>query len=327
MTGLQISTIILAITFTVMFFVWISAVAGTITEDRRHVENRMAGIKGRKHNALGDISQRRRKRRLQLEERSEKNTSAQQKKIMDTIFNELVLADIVMAPEEFLTIWIALIFIPSGLAALISHSLMSSLALAAFAVVGPIVFINSKKKKRTKAFEAQLSDGLLIICNCLRAGLSFQQAMESIGEQMSAPIGTEFTRACNEIRYGASLEQALDNMVARVKSPDLLLAVSSVNIQRTTGGNLSEILSTISETIKQRLRIKAEIATITAQGRMSGLMIGALPPILAGILMIINPSYMSVFFNTTPGNIMLAVSAVMEVIGFFMIRKIVTIEY
>jgi tight adherence protein B len=144
---------------------------------------------------------------------------------------------------------------------------------------------------------------------------------------MPAPIGMEFGKVCNEIRYGATMEEALNNMVDRVKSPDLMLVVSAVLIQRTTGGNLSEILSTISDTIRERIKIKGEINSITAQGRMSGLIIGALPIGIAAILMVVNPEYMSTFFTTTAGNIMLIVSVVMEIVGFFAIRKVVTVEY
>jgi tight adherence protein B len=144
---------------------------------------------------------------------------------------------------------------------------------------------------------------------------------------MPAPIGMEFGKVCNEIRYGATMEEALNNMVDRVKSPDLMLVVSAVLIQRTTGGNLSEILTTISQTIRDRIKIKGEISSITAQGRMSGLIIGALPICIAAVLMVVNPDYMSTFFTTGAGNVMLAVSIIMEVLGFFAIRKVVTIEY
>lgn len=116
-------------------------------------------------------------------------------------------------------------------------------------------------------------------------------------------------------------------MVARVKSPDLMLAVSAVNIQRQTGGNLSYILDSISDTIKERLRIKGEINSITAQGRMSGLIIGGLPVAVAIFLFIATPDYMMVFFTTLAGKIMIAVAVVMEIIGFLLIRKVVTVEY
>ena len=106
-----------------------------------------------------------------------------------------------------------------------------------------------------------------------------------------------------------------------------MLVVSAVLIQRTTGGNLSEILSTISNTIRERIKIKGEISSITAQGRMSGLIIGSLPIAVAAILMVVNPDYMSTFFTTTAGNIMLIISVVMEILGFIAIRKVVSIEY
>ena len=140
-------------------------------------------------------------------------------------------------------------------------------------------------------------------------------------------IGVEFSRVCNEIRYGATLDEALENMVNRIKSPDLMLVVSAVCIQRTTGGNLSEILTTISNTIRDRLKIKGEIRSITAQGRTSGLIIGALPAFIAVALMLINPSYMSTFFTTSTGRIMLIVCVVMEIFGFLAIRKVVTVKY
>ena len=246
---------------------------------------------------------------------------------MDTIFNELILADIMMKPEEFGLIWLVLTFVPAGLAALFKAGIMPSATLAALGAFLPIIFIKIKKGKRIKAFEGQLGDTLIMICNGLRSGFSFQQTMENVANDMPAPIGIEFGRVCNEIRYGATMEEALNNMVERVKSPDLMLVVSAVLIQRTTGGNLSEILSTISNTIKDRIRIKGEISSITAQGRMSGMIIGALPVCIAAMLMVINPDYMSTFFTTSAGKIMLAVSVVMEIVGFFAIRKVVTIEY
>ena len=232
-----------------------------------------------------------------------------------------------LKPEEFCLIWLILTFAPSGLAALFQLGMMPSVTLAVVGAALPIIYIKIKKGKRIKAFEAQLGDTLIMMCNGLRSGFSFQQAMENVANDMPAPIGMEFGRVCNEIRYGATMEEALNNMADRVKSPDLMLVVSAVLIQRTTGGNLSEILSTISNTIRERIKIKGEINSITAQGRMSGLIIGSLPICIAAILMVVNPEYMTTFFTTTAGNIMLIVSVVMEILGFFAIRKVVSIEY
>ena len=329
MNGLQISIVILSVAFAFLGFFLCVSVLGTVTQDKRRVEKRIDKISSKKSGLTLQIQQRKKNRKTSLVNRAMNGgkQSVQRKKLMDTIFNELILADIMMKPEEFCLVWLGLTFIPSGLAALFKLGLMPSVTLAAVGAFLPIIFIKIKKGNRIKAFEAQLGDTLIMMCNGLKSGFSFQQTMENVANDMPAPIGMEFGRVCNEIRYGATMEEALNNMAERVKSPDLMLVVSAVLIQRTTGGNLSEILSTISETIRDRIKIKGEISSITAQGRMSGIIIGALPVGIAVILMVINPDYMSTFFTTTVGNIMLTVSVIMEILGFFAIRKVVTIEY
>lgn len=330
MNGLQISVIILAVSFAIFsFFLWLSII-GTATQGRRRVEKRMDKIASKKSGLTLQLQEKKKERKSSILKRATGGTgkqSVQRKKIMDTIFNELILADIMMRPEEFSMIWLLLTFVPAGLAALFKAGVMPCATLAAVGAFLPILFVKIKKGRRIKNFESQLGDTLIMMCNGLRSGFSFQQAMENVANDMPAPIGIEFGRVCNEIRYGATMEEALSNMVDRVKSPDLMLVVSAVLIQRTTGGNLSEILTTISQTIRDRIKIKGEISSITAQGRMSGMIIGALPICIAVVLMVINPDYMSTFFTTSTGKIMLAVSVVMEILGFFAIRKVVTIEY
>ena len=330
MNGLQISIIILAVAIALFnFFLWVS-IMGTATQSRRIVEKRVDKIASKKSGLTLQLQEKKKERKSSILKRAIDGSgkqSVQRKKLMDTIFNELILADIMMKPEEFCLIWIVLTFVPAGLAALFQLGVMPSATLAAIGAFVPIVYIKIKKDNRRKAFEAQLGDTLIMMCNGLRSGFSFNQVMENVANDMPPPIGIEFGRVCNEIRYGATMEEALNNMCDRVKSADLLLVVSAVLIQRTTGGNLSEILSTISNTIRERIKIKGEISSITAQGRMSGLIIGALPIGIAAILMVVNSEYMSTFFTTTVGNIMLVVSVVMEVIGFFAIRKVVSIEY
>lgn len=329
MNGLQISIVILSVAFALLGFFLCVSILGGVTQDKRRVEKRVNKIASKKSGLTLQIQQRKKNRKSSLVNRAINGgkQSVQRKRLMDTIFNELILADIMMKPEEFCLVWLGLTFIPSGLAALFKLGLMPSVTLAAVGAFLPIIFIKIKKENRRKAFEAQLGDTLIMMCNGLKSGFSFQQTMENVASDMPAPIGMEFGRVCNEIRYGATMEEALNNMAERVKSADLMLVVSAVLIQRTTGGNLSEILSTISETIRDRIKIKGEISSITAQGRMSGLIIGSLPIAISAILMVVNPDYMSTFFTTTAGNIMLIVSVIMEILGFFAIRKVVTIEY
>ena len=329
MNGLQISIVILSVAFGLFGFFLMVSIMGTVTQNKRQVEKRINKIFSKKSGLTLQIQEKKKNRKSSLVSRAMNGgkNSVKRKRLMETIFNELILADIMMKPEEFCLIWIVMTFVPAGLAALFQLGMMPSATLAVIGAALPIVFVKIKKGKRIKAFEAQLGDTLIMMCNGLRSGFSFQQTMENVANDMPAPIGIEFGRVCNEIRYGATMEEALNNMVDRVKSPDLMLVVSAVLIQRTTGGNLSEILSTISNTIRERIKIKGEINSITAQGRMSGLIIGSLPVGIAAILMVVNPEYMSTFFTTTAGNIMLIISIVMEILGFLAIRKVVTIEY
>lgn len=328
MTGLQISAIILAVVFGLFNFFLAVSIGGTVTAEKRTVQDRIKRLFKNKSNQ--NVKSKRKESILaratgegaEAIKRSEKS-----RKLMDTLFDALISADIMMRPEEFALIWIVATFVPSGLAALFGAGLLPSLTLAGLGAFLPLLFIKIKKEKRMKVFESQLGDTLIMICNSLRSGFSFQQAMENVATDMPAPIGVEFSRVCNEIRYGSTMEEALENMCDRIKSSDLMLVVSAVCIQRTTGGNLSEILTTISNTIRDRLQIKGEIRSITAQGRTSGLIIGALPALIAVALMLINPSYMSTFFTTSTGRIMLIVCVVMEVFGFLAIRKVVTIRY
>lgn len=326
MNGLQISIILLTITLAVTIFFWVTSIVSAVTADTRLVQKRIEdSITGKKESIFEGVKGKKTGKQKMF--MTTGSSSQATKRFMDVVFNELMAADIAMQPEEFVLIWLIALTVPAGIAALFSSNPLPPIALIVIAAVVPIVMIRSKKKKRTRTFDNQLSDALMVICNCLRSGLTFQQAMENIAQEMTGPIAVEFSRACKEIRYGASLEEALNNMVARVRSADLLITVSAVNIQRQTGGNLSEILGTIAETIKDRLRIKNEIRSITAQGRTSGTVIGSLPLIMTGLLMIISNSYMMPMFTNSTGRAMLLAAAGLEIIGFWAINKTVTIEY
>lgn len=243
------------------------------------------------------------------------------------IANELSNAGIKMRPNEFLIIWaVAITFIP-GLLWLLDAHLMTTLAASLFGLVLPPLLIHNRKKKRLIVFEKQLGEALVLIGNCLRAGMTFQQAMSNVAEDMPDPIGREFSRTIREIHLGSSVDTALERMSERVKSLDLTLTVSALQIQRQVGGNLLEILENISITIKDRIKVKDDIRVLTATGRSSGVIVGSIPLVIGGLLVLINPEYMMTFFNTRSGNIMLMVAGGMEVLGFLIIRKIVDIKY
>jgi tight adherence protein B len=200
----------------------------------------------------------------------------------------------------------------------------------------PKMGIGVTAKRRIRAFDDQLSDTLNLWVNALRSGYSVLQGMETIATELPPPVSKEFERVVQEVRLGLSLEKALDNMYRRVPSEDLDLVITAVNIQREVGGNLAEVLDSISFTIRERVRIKGEIRTLTAQGRISGWIISLLPVILSGILFMINPDYMSelwvreqpwIWPQVIPcGWIVIGFSFMMIGFGAFAISKIVNIE-
>lgn len=189
-----------------------------------------------------------------------------------------------------------------------------------------LALLGLRIRRRRKKFTNQLGDMLTMVANALRAGFSFMQAFELISREMDAPMGREVQLVVNEVNLGNTLESALDNMQRRVASPDFELVVTAVLIQRQVGGDLASILDTISETIAERVRMRREVMTLTAQGRMSGIVLALTPIVLAIIMNIISPGYMRPLFETELGRLFMMGAIGMEVIGFLIIRKIVNIH-
>ncbi len=197
----------------------------------------------------------------------------------------------------------------------------------------PRMWLNRRKGGRLNAFNKQLPDTITLLANALRAGSSFLQAIELVVRESRPPISTEFARVIREVNLGLPFEQAMENMVRRVKSEDLELMATAITIQHQVGGNLAEILDSIAFTIRERVRIKGEINTLTAQQRMSGYVVGFLPIGLAGFLFIAAPGFTQPMFDPRAaiiglpaGVILLAIGGFMMFIGFMLIRKIVDIE-
>ncbi len=197
----------------------------------------------------------------------------------------------------------------------------------------PRWWLSRRKNGRLSAFNKQLPDTIMLIANALRAGSSFLQAIELVVRESRPPISTEFSRVIREVNLGLPFETALENMVRRVRSDDLELMATAISIQHTVGGNLAEILDSIAFTIRERIRIKGEIRTLTAQQRLSGYVVGFLPIGLASFLFVAAPGFMEPMFANPPavlglpaGVVILCMGGFMMFIGFMMIRKIVDIE-
>ena len=252
---------------------------------------------------------------------------------------ELARADLALKPTEFLAIRVgAMLGIPLGMIVLSPFiGLFQSpiLWIIGF-VVGywiPRFWLNRRKNARLKAFNGSLADTITLLANSLRAGSSFLQSVEMVVREAQPPISTEFSRVIREVNLGLPLDDALANLQRRVRSDDLDLMTTAIGIHHQVGGNLAEILDSIAFTIRERVRIKGEIRTLTAQQRMSGYVVGFLPIALVGLLSVIAPTFMAPMFQKPPelfgqpaGLFILGFGGIMMAIGFFFIRRIVDIE-
>ena len=200
--------------------------------------------------------------------------------------------------------------------------------LAAFVgLFAPRLYVANATRRRLNSFERQLPDTLGLWVNALRSGYGVMQAMEAIAKDAPEPTSLEFRRVVQEVALGIGTEDALDHLLQRVESEDLDLVVTAVNIQREVGGNLAEILDVISHTIRERIKLKGEIAVLTAQGRITGYLIGFLPIILAIFLYGIEPHYMGQLFeNKSCGWPMIGVGLALIGIGQAVIQKIVDVQ-
>ncbi|MCC6237118.1 MAG: type II secretion system F family protein [Dehalococcoidia bacterium] len=195
-----------------------------------------------------------------------------------------------------------------------------------FALVGAWWLVQSRTKKRLGRINSQLVDLLQVVAGGLTAGQSFLQSVAAAAREIGDPIASELRLFLNEIELGATMDGAFERLRNRVGDEDLSLVIDAVLIQRRVGGNLAEVLTNISWTIRERIRIRGEVAALTGQAKMSGWVLGGLPVGLAMILTAINPNYMSPLFTTDMGRLMLAGGIVSEVAGFIVMRKIASVQ-
>jgi len=315
------SLMILTICSSIFIFAIVAIVASNLMRDKIKVTHRVDSLTTMKESRIPFDNDRNKKSFIN------KISWLFEGKGLKKIENQLSLAAIPLRAEEFIVIWGMVTLVPASLVALFGFNIFVCTALIAIGLTVPPFWLHSAWKKRMALFDRQLGDALSIIGNSLRAGFSFNQSIESIAREMPDPIAKEFAKTIREIRLGLSLDKALLNMVERLNNGDLELIVSAVLIQRQVGGNLSEILDNIAETIKERLKLKGDIKVLTSSGRISGSVVGMLPVFIMGILMLINPGYVGMFFNSTIGRGMLVLGCILEVTGFLIVRKIVDIKF
>ncbi|MDO9087836.1 MAG: type II secretion system F family protein [Anaerolineaceae bacterium] len=295
----------------------------SITDDRRSAEIQRLGRYIEEDEQLSD-KERARPLVEWLNSRVERST------IGERISKNLSRADMKLKPGEF----VALIVISAILVGFLLWFIGGRTIIIGIigAVIGsyiPNIYMKSQQTKRLQKFDLQLPDMLNLMVNGLRAGFSTMQAMEAVSKELPAPICDEFRRVIQEMQLGMTMEKALENLLGRIPSDDLDLTLTAMNVQREVGGNLAELLDSISYTIRERLRIKGEIRVLTTQTMYSGKFLSMLPVFVIGILYLLNREYIMEFFEPESfpcGIIALVVSGLLIISGYFAMNKLSDIE-
>lgn len=236
-------------------------------------------------------------------------------------------ADLKLRPAEWYLIRVGTVVLLALIGLAVYRNLIFAAILAVVGVFIPPLVLRFRERRRSRRFNDQLGDVLVLLSNALKAGYSFPQAMASVARSANPPVSEEFSRANREIQLGVNTDEALSHMVTRIRSEDLDLVVTAVQIQRVVGGNLAEILDNIAFTIRERIRIKGEIRTLTAQARASSYIITGLPIGLALVLQAINPQYIAPLLTFKgPGPYILIVCACSIAVAYYIMQRIANIE-
>jgi tight adherence protein B len=227
---------------------------------------------------------------------------------------------------EALTVYVGIVIGAGALGFLYKQSVLYGLIFAVLGALIPPAVVNMKAKRRRKKFMNQLPDTLQLLAGTLKAGYSFMQGIEAVSHEVEDPMGAEFRRVVTEAQLGRPVEESLEQSAARMESPDFEWAVMAVRIQREVGGNLSELLMTVAETMTARQRLRGEVQALTAEGRVSAMVLGGLPIGLGFMLWTINPGYMNTLFEESIGRIMLVGSSLLAGAGFLWMKKIIDIK-
>ncbi len=242
------------------------------------------------------------------------------------IARNLARADIKLTVTEFLLLHGALFAVGLLAGSLFFGSAVAGVVAACAGLLLPQVYVSSAQRKRMQAFNEQLPGALSSFANALRGGYGLVQALSLVASELSPPISTEFQRVVTEVGYGLPYDTAFQNMLRRNPSSDLSLVVTAIEIHLEMGGNLSQILDNISDIIRDRVRIQGQIRAYTAQQRFSAIVLTGLPFGLAGMIYMVNRSYLTVLWTTQLGLVMLVLALTMLLVGAMMLSKISRID-
>ncbi len=209
---------------------------------------------------------------------------------------------------------------------LITRDIPVTLGMLGLIIVLPTVFYRTMRKQRLKRFEAQLPDGLVMLSGAMRAGASLNIALESLVKEQPAPLSQEFELFLKEQRLGVEFAESLKKMEQRIPIPDFSMLVTALLINREVGGNLAETMETLGTTLRRKAMMEGKIESLTAQGKLQGIVMTCLPILLGVLLNFIEPEAMSKLWTTSIGYMVLVVIVIMEILGYFMISKITSID-
>jgi len=235
-------------------------------------------------------------------------------------------ADVALPVPQFLIICGVLAAVGLVLPTAAGMNVLFAPLVGGFLAILPIIWLLMRRKRRLRKFAAQLPEALELISRALRAGHSLAAGMNLVAHEMSAPIATEFGRCFEEQNLGIPMEEALDSLTRRVPNLDLKFFSTAVILQRQTGGDLAEILDKIGHLIRERFQIWGQVQALTGEGRLSGIVLLALPPALFAVVYRMNPDYLMLLFTDDMGKKMLVGGVIMQLFGALVIRKIVNIR-
>lgn len=238
----------------------------------------------------------------------------------------LVRADWNMRVAEFLATCMLGAVVGFFIGGIALHVPLLGVGLAVVGSLVPVFVLRRAAKKRIGKIEKQLVEMLVMLSNGLKAGFGLMQTIDQAARQLDAPIADELKKLRRDTQVGSSIEEAITEFGRRVGSYDLEIVVTAILVQRNVGGNLSEILDNVAHTIRERDRIKGEIQTLVAEQKMSGMVIAAVPPIVAVLFYLLNRNYMMTLFIEPAGRIALTIAVVMECVGAYMIKRIIDID-
>jgi tight adherence protein B len=227
----------------------------------------------------------------------------------------------------FFVILSALLFFAGLLiASVMKINLLAMVLPSAFLATIPVFYLSRKRKKRMEKFERQLPEALELISRALKAGHAFTGGLKLVADEFDDPVGTEFGKAVDEMNFGMAVPDALSNLTQRVDCDDLKFFAVAVIVQRETGGNLSEILDGLGQLMRERFKFQGRVRILSAEGRMSAMVLVAMPFFLMGFLSIVNPDYMNVLFTDPMGKYLIITALVMMGFGSYVIKKLVAIK-